>query len=253
VVLGLTRVQVDATKEKASLLAHAHPLDPLRSEEISAAVQAVRLAFGKGHASSSICFIECMVSLLFLPVHTTRRVVLRRGVMNGMCSWRRTLAQTHAATQLEEPHPKDIPMVPLEGEQRPPKPPPQARHARLITYDTVTNMTSEWLVALSVRQAGKGTRTKSFEGKIVSQELLKDVQPALDAWEYEEAERVVKQNAEFQAAMARRGITVRACVCVSVSVSVSVSVCVCVNACMCGWVDSKQTTSNDPVPRTCRW
>ena len=69
-------------------------------------------------------------------------------------------------------------------------------------------MTSEWLVALFVRQTGKGTRTKGFEGKIVSQELLKDVQPALDAWEYEEAERVVKQNPEFQAAMQRRGVTV---------------------------------------------
>ena len=99
-------------------------------------------------------------------------------------------------------------MLPLEGEARPPKPPPQTRHARIITYDRDTNMTSEWLVALSVRQAGKATRTKGFEGRIVSQELLKDVQPALDAWEYEEAERVVKQNPDFQEAMKRRGITV---------------------------------------------
>ncbi len=72
-------------------------------------------------------------------------------------------------------------------------------------------MSSEWLVALTLRQAGKATRTKGFEGRIVSQELLKDVQPALDAWEYEEAERVVKQNEDFQAAMARRGITVGWC------------------------------------------
>ena len=64
-------------------------------------------------------------------------------------------------------------------------------------------------MALTVRQAGKATRTKGFEGHIVSQELLKDVQPALDAWEYEEAERVVKSNSEFQAAMARRGVTVQ--------------------------------------------
>lgn len=99
-------------------------------------------------------------------------------------------------------------MLPLEGEQRPAKPPAQARQARLVTYDRDTNMTSEWLVSLSLRQAGKATRVKGFEGRIVSQELLKDVQPALDAWEYEEAERVVKQNADFQAAMARRGITV---------------------------------------------
>lgn len=100
-------------------------------------------------------------------------------------------------------------MLPLEGEVKPPRPPPLTRHARIVTYDRGTNMTSEWLVALTLRQAGKATRVKGFEGRIVSQELLKDVQPALDAWEYEEAERVVKQNSDFQAAMARRGITVR--------------------------------------------
>lgn len=61
-VLFLTD-QVDAAKDKMSILAHAHPLDPLRPEEITAAVQTVRLAFGKDHpASSSICFIECTVN-----------------------------------------------------------------------------------------------------------------------------------------------------------------------------------------------
>ncbi len=53
---------------------------------------------------------------------------------------------------------------------------PIPRLARVITYNRDTNMTSEWLVGLTLRPPGKGTRTKSYEGRIISQDLLKDVQ-----------------------------------------------------------------------------
>lgn len=53
---------------------------------------------------------------------------------------------------------------------------PIPRLARVTTYNRDTNMTSVWIVALILRPPGKGTRNKSYEGRIVSQDLLKDVQ-----------------------------------------------------------------------------
>ena len=80
-------------------------------------------------------------------------------------------------------------------------------------------MTSEWLVSLTLRPPGKGTRTKSYEGRIISQDLLKDVQVYEKRKEGRKKER--KKEREGRETRERRER-------VSVSVSVSVSERVCV-------------------------
>lgn len=68
-------------------------------------------------------------------------------------------------------------------------------------------MTTEWIVRLTVRQAGRTSRSKAAEATVLMSTNIKDVQPSLDAFEYEEAERVVKEDKRFIHAMARRGVT----------------------------------------------
>lgn len=68
-------------------------------------------------------------------------------------------------------------------------------------------MTTEWVVKLTVKQAGRTTRSRGADALVLASSPLKDVQPSLDAFEYEEAERVVKEDPRFVAAMQRRGVT----------------------------------------------
>ena len=93
---------------------------------------------------------------------------------------------------LLEPHPSSIPVLPEPGAPIPPRPDHVDRLAKCITYDTDNNATTEWVVKLTVKQGGRTTRARGSEGIVISWSPIENVQPSLDAFEYEEAERVVK-------------------------------------------------------------
>ncbi|XP_073385401.1 diamine oxidase [copper-containing] 1, peroxisomal isoform X3 [Physcomitrium patens] len=78
------------------------------------------------------------------------------------------------------------------------------RRARLVVYNKNTNMTSIWVVELSeVHAAARGGHHR---GKIISSNIVPDVQPPMDAVEYAECEALVKEHPAAIEAMKRRGI-----------------------------------------------
>lgn len=86
-------------------------------------------------------------------------------------------------------------MIPL---QLPP------RQARLVTYNKLTNETTVWIVELTeVRAAARGGHHR---GKLLSSEVIADVQPPMDAVEYAECEAVVKSYEPFIEAIKKRGV-----------------------------------------------
>lgn len=87
---------------------------------------------------------------------------------------------------LKEPA-KDIVLSYVEGE-------PINREAFIVILDNKTEKTFEAIVSIT-------------EGKVISWENIPGVQPGIMLDEFEECERVVKDNPEFQAALLKRGIT----------------------------------------------
>ncbi|PHT95602.1 hypothetical protein T459_03484 [Capsicum annuum] len=88
------------------------------------------------------------------------------------------------------------------GSLIPTKLPP--RRSRLIIYNKKTNETSIWIVELTeVHAAARGGHHR---GKVISSNVVPDVQPPIDAQEYAECEAVVKNYPPFREAMKRRGI-----------------------------------------------
>ncbi|XP_070033576.1 diamine oxidase [copper-containing] 1, peroxisomal-like isoform X3 [Nicotiana tomentosiformis] len=155
-----------------------HPLDPLSAAEISVAVATVRAAGETPEVRDGMRFIEvvllepdksvvALADAYFFPPFQSSLMSRRKG-----------------------------------GLPIPTKLPP--RRARLIAYNKKTNETSIWIVELAeVHAAARGGHHK---GKVISSNVVPDVQPPIDAQEYADCEAVVKNYPPFREAMKRRGI-----------------------------------------------
>uniref|UniRef100_B9I3D4 Amine oxidase n=1 Tax=Populus trichocarpa TaxID=3694 RepID=B9I3D4_POPTR len=156
----------------------SHPLDPLSAAEISVAVATVRAAGATPELRDSMRFVEVV---LFEP---DKHVV--------------ALADAYFFPPFQPsllPRSKGGPIIPT-------KLPP--RRARLVVYNKRSNETSLWIVELSEVHAA--TRGGHHRGKVISSQVVPDVQPPMDAVEYAECEAVVKDFPPFREAMKKRGI-----------------------------------------------
>ncbi|KAI8528199.1 hypothetical protein RHMOL_Rhmol12G0131900 [Rhododendron molle] len=155
-----------------------HPLDPLTAAEISVAVATVRAAGATPEVRDSMRFIE--VALLEPEKHVV------------------ALADAYFFPPFQPsllPRTKGGPIIPT-------KLPP--RQARLVVYNKKSNETSVWVVELSEVHAV--TRGGHHRGKVISSNVVPNVQPPMDAVEYAECEAIVKEFPPFREAMKRRGI-----------------------------------------------
>ncbi|KAG2285101.1 hypothetical protein Bca52824_044705 [Brassica carinata] len=155
-----------------------HPLDPLSAAEISVAVATVRAAGANPEVRDSMRFIEVA------SVEPEKNVV--------------ALADAYFFPPFQPsllPRTKAGPVIPM---RLPP------RRAKLVVYNKKSNETSVWIVELSEVHAV--TRGGHHRGRVVSSEVIPDVQPPMDAAEYAECEAIVKDFPPFIEAMKRRGI-----------------------------------------------
>ncbi|KAM1295388.1 hypothetical protein ACFX2H_015201 [Malus domestica] len=155
-----------------------HPLDPLSAAEISVAVATVRAAGATPEVRDGMRFVEVVL------VEPDKHVV--------------ALADAYFFPPFQPsllPRTKGGPIIPT-------KLPP--RRARLVVYNKKSNETSTWIVELSEVHAA--TRGGHHRGKVISSEVVPDVQPPMDAVEYAECEAVVKDFPPFREAMKKRGI-----------------------------------------------
>ncbi|CAN1294256.1 Amine oxidase [copper-containing] zeta, peroxisomal, partial [Linum perenne] len=156
----------------------SHPLDPLSAAEISVAVATVRAAGATPEVRDSMRFIEVVLQ------EPDKQVV--------------ALADAYFFPPFQPsllPRTKGGPIIPT-------KLPP--RRARLVVYNKTSNETSVWIVELSEVHAA--TRGGHHRGKVVSSEVIPDVQPPMDAAEYADCEAAVKDYPPFVEAMKKRGI-----------------------------------------------
>ncbi|CAD6260532.1 unnamed protein product [Miscanthus lutarioriparius] len=155
-----------------------HPLDPLSAAEIAVAVATVRAAGRSPEERDSMRFVE---------------VVLLEPEKNVVA-----LADAYFFPPFQPsllPRSKGLAVIPS---RLPP------RRARLVVYNKQSNETSIWIVELSEVHAA--TRGGHHRGKVISSEVVPDVQPAMDAMEYAECEATVKSYPPFIEAMKRRGV-----------------------------------------------
>ncbi|KAG5062098.1 hypothetical protein JHK85_003281 [Glycine max] len=155
-----------------------HPLDPLSAAEISVAVATVRAAGATPEVRDSMRFVEVVL------VEPDKQVV--------------ALADAYFFPPFQPsllPRTKGGPLIPT-------KLPP--RKARLVVYNKRSNETSIWIVEL--REVHAATRGGHHRGKVISSEVVPNVQPPMDAVEYAECEAAVKDFPPFREAMKRRGI-----------------------------------------------
>ncbi|GFZ07840.1 copper amine oxidase family protein [Actinidia rufa] len=147
----------------------SHPLDPLSAAEIAVAVATVR---------DSMRFVEVVL------LEPGKHVV--------------ALADAYFFPPFQPsllPRTKGGPVIPS-------KLPP--RRARLIVYNKKSNETSVWIVELTEVHAT--TRGGHHRGKVISSQVVQDVQPPMDAVEYAECEAVVKDYPPFRETMKKRGV-----------------------------------------------
>ncbi|KAG6759026.1 hypothetical protein POTOM_035490 [Populus tomentosa] len=155
-----------------------HPLEPLTAAEISVAVATVRAAGATPEVRDSMRFVEVVL------VEPVKHVV--------------ALADAYFFPPFQPsllPRTKGGPVIPT-------KLPP--RRARLVVYNKRSNETSIWIVELAEVRAT--TRGGHHRGKVISSEVVPNVQPPMDAVEYAECEAVVKDFPPFREAMKKRGI-----------------------------------------------
>ncbi|KAK7252406.1 hypothetical protein RIF29_36327 [Crotalaria pallida] len=155
-----------------------HPLDPLTAAEISVAVATVRAAGATPEVRDSMRFVEVVL------VEPDKQVV--------------ALADAYFFPPFQPsllPRTKGGPVIPTKL---------PARKARLVVYNKRSNETSIWIVEL--REVHAATRGGHHRGKVISSEVVPNVQPPMDAVEYAECEAVVKEFPQFREAMKRRGI-----------------------------------------------
>ncbi|KAL5214501.1 hypothetical protein ABZP36_003653 [Zizania latifolia] len=156
----------------------SHPLDPLSAPEIAVAVATVRAAGKSPEERDSMRFVEAVL------LEPEKNVV--------------ALADAYFFPPFQPsllPRTKGSAVIPS---RLPP------RRAKLTIYNRQSNETSIWIVELSEVHAA--TRGGHHRGKVISSEVVPDVQPAMDAMEYAECEATVKSYPPFIEAMKRRGV-----------------------------------------------
>ncbi|GMN45996.1 hypothetical protein TIFTF001_015198 [Ficus carica] len=156
----------------------SHPLDPLSAAEISVAVATVRAAGATPEVRDGMRFIEVVL------VEPEKQVVALADAYFFPPFQPSLLPRTKGAPQI----PSKLPL----------------RRARLVVYNKKSNETSLWIVELSEVHAL--TRGGLHRGKVISSQVIPDVQPPMDAVEYAECEAVVKDFPPFREAMKKRGI-----------------------------------------------
>nr|UNJ44780.1 copper-containing amine oxidase 2 [Heliotropium indicum] len=156
----------------------SHPLEPLSPAEISVAVSTVRAAGATPEIRDSMRFTEVVL------LEPEKHVV--------------ALADAYFFPPFQ---PSLLPRT-KTGDLVPIKLPP--RRARLVVYNKKSNETSIWIVELTEVHAT--TRGGHHRGRVISSEVVPEVQPAVDAVEYAECEAIVKSHPPFIEAMRRRGI-----------------------------------------------
>ncbi|KAK8943944.1 hypothetical protein KSP40_PGU002926 [Platanthera guangdongensis] len=155
-----------------------HPLDPLSAAEIAVAVATVRAAGKTPEVRDSMRFVEVVL------LEPEKSVV--------------ALADAYYFPPFQPsllPRAKGGPIVPTKL---------PARRARLVVYNKKSNETSIWIVELTEVHAA--TRGGHHRGKVVSSEVVLDVQPPMDAMEYADCEATIKDFPPFREAMRKRGI-----------------------------------------------
>lgn len=156
----------------------AHPLDPLTPAEIAVAIATVRAAGTTPEVRDGMRFVE---------------IVLKEPEKHVIA-----LADAYFFPPFQPsilPKGKGGPVIPR---QLPP------RQARLVVYNKLTNETSVWFVELTAVHAA--ARGGHHRGKVLSSQVIPDVQPPMDAIEYAECEATVKAFPPFREAMNKRGI-----------------------------------------------
>ncbi|CAL0320014.1 unnamed protein product [Lupinus luteus] len=153
-----------------------HPLDPLSPAEISMAVATVRASGQTPELRDGMRFMEIVL------LEPDKHVV--------------ALADAYFFPPFQPS------LLPKGGFVIPTKLPP--RCARLLVYNRKTNETSLWIVELS--QVHAVNRGGNHLGKVISSQVVPDVQPPMDAVEYAECEAAVKSYPPFIEAMKKRGI-----------------------------------------------
>ncbi|KAJ7538366.1 hypothetical protein O6H91_11G045300 [Diphasiastrum complanatum] len=171
-----------AVKSSARLLfgsQHSHPLDPLSPAEIQVATETVRAAGASAEIRDGMRFIEVVLcepekdvvaladAYFFPPYQPTFFLPMDK----GGASWRLHLP---------------------------------SRQARLTVYNVRNNETTIWSVELTEVHAV--TRGGHHRGKVVSCEVMHDVQPSMDAEEYASCEATIKGYGPFREAMKNRGV-----------------------------------------------
>ncbi|KAG6553907.1 hypothetical protein Mapa_004824 [Marchantia paleacea] len=156
-----------------------HPLDPLSPTEIAVAVATVRAAGATPELRDGMRFFE---------------VVLQEPEKNVIALADAFFFPPYQPTVIFSKG-KGGAIVPL---QLPP------RQAKLVVYNKNTNETSVWLVELT--QVHAAARGGHHRGKVLSRNVIPDVQPPMDAEEYAQCEAVVKSYGPFVEAMRKRGI-----------------------------------------------
>ncbi|KAF7009636.1 hypothetical protein CFC21_024148 [Triticum aestivum] len=155
-----------------------HPLDPLSAAEIAVAVATVRAAGKSPEERDSMRFVEAVL------LEPEKNVV--------------ALADAYFFPPFQPsllPRTKGSAVIPS---RLPP------RRAKLVVYNRHSNETTIWIVELSEVHAA--TRGGHHRGKVISSEVVPDVQPAMDAMEYAECEATVKNYPPFVEAMKKRGV-----------------------------------------------
>eukprot|EP00249_Psilotum_nudum_P012903 c24037_g1_i1 orf=554-2908(+) len=156
----------------------SHPLDPLSPAEIAVAIANVRAAGSTPEVRDGMRFIEIVLC------EPEKHVV--------------ALADAYFFPPFQPsllPKTKGGPLIPR---QLPP------RQARLIVYNKRTNETSVWIVELTeVHAVARGGHHRA---RVLSSQVMPDVQPPMDAVEYGECEATVKDYGPFRKAMGKRGI-----------------------------------------------
>lgn len=157
----------------------AHPLDPLSPTEIAVAIATVRAAGETPEVRDGMRFVE---------------VVLNEPDKNVVAMADAYFFPPYQPMLFK---PKGKPTI-YPSLQLP------HRQARLVVYNKRTNVTSVWVVELSeVHAAARGGHHR---GKVMSSDIIPDVQPPMDAVEYAECEATVKEHPSFVEAMKKRGI-----------------------------------------------
>lgn len=189
----------------------SHPLDPLSAAEIAVAVATVRAAGATPEVChyNPICFFcfllfmwKCCSSVMYLSCFLPNGsvILLSIQVRDSMRFVEVVLLEPEKhVVALADAYffppfqPSLLPRI-KGGPIIPSKLPP--RRARLIVYNKKSNETSKWIVELTEVHAT--TRGGHHRGKVVSTEVVRDVQPPMVCLSFLETIRLLRSHSPYR-------------------------------------------------------